>query len=73
MKIQAKDVKVGMTITWGVVTVTVKRIENGVQKNGKETVSFYGDGVRSMGRGYDKRALKNYDFTMKADSFTKAK
>jgi hypothetical protein len=73
MKITAKDVKVGMTITWGVNTVTIEKIENGFQKNGKPTVTFTGTNVRSYGRGIPKKTWSGYTFTMKADSWTTAK
>jgi translation elongation factor P/translation initiation factor 5A len=73
MKIQAKDVKVGMTITWGVNTITIEKIENGFQKNGKATVTFVGTNIRSYGRGVKNSTWLNYDFTMKAESWTTAK
>ena len=73
MKIQAKNVKIGMTITWGVMTVKIEEIINGTQKNGKETVTFKGQGLRSYGRNHPKKAWPNYEFTMKAESFAKAK
>jgi len=52
MKIQAKDVKVGMVIKWGVVTMEVEKIETAYQKNGKELKLFTGNVTRSHGRGY---------------------
>jgi len=73
MKIQAKDAKVGMTITWGVNTVTIDTIVNGFQKNGKPTVTFTGTNIRSYGRNEPKKKWENYTFTMKADSFTTVK
>ncbi len=69
MKIKAKEVKLGMKIGWGVITITVEKITNGMQKNGIETISFEGVGTRSMGKGY--KPLKEYktDFTVKSETF----
>ena len=67
MKIQAKDVKVGMTIRWGVVTMVVEKIESTHQKNGKEQKLFTGDITRSRGRGY--KPIK-YHSTIKVKSET---
>tara|TARA_R110000782_G_scaffold122196_1_gene213436 strand:- start:310 stop:531 length:222 start_codon:yes stop_codon:yes gene_type:complete len=73
MKIQAKEAIVGMTITWGVNTINIDKIENGLQKNGKPTVTFTGTNVRSYGRGIPKSTWKDYSFTMKSESWTIAK
>ena len=69
MKIQAKQVEIGMTIGWGVVTLTVKNIVTGNQKNGIETKKFEGSAVRSMGKGHKLSNYKNYDFTAKSETF----
>lgn len=67
MKIQAKEVKVGMTIKWGVVTMIVEDIETTYQKNGKELKLFTGNVTRSMGRGH--KAIQYHD-TIKVKSET---
>jgi len=67
MKIQAKDVKVGMTIKWGVVTMMVEKVETTYQKNGKELKLFTGNVTRSMGRG--QKPVKYHD-TIKVKSKT---
>lgn len=52
MKIKANKVEKGMTIGWGVVTMTVEHIEETFQKNGKQLINLTGSVVRSMGRGH---------------------
>ena len=69
MKIQAKDVKVGMIVKWGVVTITVERIEPFIQKNGKTGKLFYGPATRSWGRGVKPSHYENYDINVKDDSW----
>ena len=66
MQILANEVKKGMTIGWGVVTLTVNEIVKGKQKNGKETRTFIGSAARSMGRGHKPRVFNEYDFTCKS-------
>ena len=68
MKIQAKDVKVGMVIKWGVVTMDVEKIETAYQKNGKEIKLFTGNVTRSMGRG-NKPAYYHDTIKIKSDTF----
>jgi translation elongation factor P/translation initiation factor 5A len=51
MKIQAKDVKTGMTIKIGNMKMTINTIEVSNQKNGIETRIFSGHTEFSMGRG----------------------
>ena len=70
MKIQAKDVKVGMTIRWGVVTMMVEEVETAYQKNGKELKVFTGDVTRSMGRGH--KPIQYHDtIKVKSETFLK--
>lgn len=69
MKIQAKDVKVGMTVKWGVVTINVERIETFTQKNGKTGKKFYGPATRSMGRGFKPAKSPQYDIDVKYETW----
>ena len=69
MKIMAKDVKVGMTIKWGVVTITVKEIKPFTQKNGKKGKLFYGPATRSMGKGFKPCVYDNYDISAKDETW----
>ena len=70
MKIQAKDVKVGMTVKWGVVTMIVEEVETTYQKNGKELKLFTGNVTRSMGRG-NKPSKYHTTIKVKAETFLK--
>ena len=69
MKIQAKDVKVGMTVKWGVVTITVERIKTFTQKNGKTGKIFYGPATRSFGRGIKPAKYAQYDIDPKDETW----
>jgi len=69
MKIQAKDVKVGMTIKWGVVTLTVSKIACFTQKNGITGKTFYGSATRSFGRGIKPAYYNSYDIGVKDASW----
>lgn len=69
MKIQAKDVTVGMKIRWGVVTLTVERIVPFTQKNGKTGKFFYGPAERSLGRGFKPVVLANSEINAKDETF----
>jgi hypothetical protein len=69
MKIQAKDVKVGMTVKWGVVTITVSEIVPFTQKNGITGKIFYGSATRSYGRGVKPTFYKSYDINAKDESW----
>jgi hypothetical protein len=68
MKIKANKVQKGMTVTWGVVTLTVERIEEHFQKNGKQLITLHGSAMRSMGRGCKPRYYKAYDITPKGET-----
>ena len=70
MKIQAKDVKVGMTIRWGVVSMLVDEVQTAYQKNGKELKLFTGNVTRSMGRG-NKPTYYHDTIKIKAETFLK--
>lgn len=70
MTIKAKDVKEGMIIKWGVVTMEVNRIETAHQKNGKELRLFTGSVTRSMGRG-NKPACYQDTIRVKSDTLLK--
>lgn len=65
MTIEAQDVKVGMTIKWGVVTITVNAIETFTQKNGVTGKVFYGPAIRSFGRGVRPAKYSEYDIEVK--------
>lgn len=69
MKIQAKDVKVGMTVGWGVVTLTVEEIKTFTQKNGVTGRFFYGPATRSWGRGIKPSKYESYDINAKDESW----
>lgn len=69
MKIQAKDVQIGMTIKWGVVTINVKEIQNYTQKNGKTAKIFLGPAKVSNGRGFKPSTFDNYDIYAKDESW----
>ena len=73
MKIKAKEVKQGMTIKWGVVTITVEQIETFTQKNGKTGKVFYGPAIRSFGRGVRPSKYSNYDIEVKDETFVTVK
>jgi FlaG/FlaF family flagellin (archaellin) len=47
MKILAKDLKVGMTVKSGYVTVEIKEMQNGFQKNGAATITVTGTGTKN--------------------------
>jgi hypothetical protein len=68
MKIQAKEVQVGMTVIWGVVSITVEKIVPFTQKNGKTGKTFYGSAVRSMGRGRKPSFSANYYINVRDES-----
>ena len=65
---KANTVKIGMTVRWGVVTLTVEKIEESFQKNGKQLITLYGSAVRSMGRGYKPRVFEDYSITPKGET-----
>ncbi len=69
MKIQAQDVKVGMTVGWGVVTLTVERIETYTQKNGTECKTFWGKATMPSPRGFKPTSYEKYDFTAKNETW----
>lgn len=69
MKIQAKEVKVGMTIKWGVVTINVTKIDSFTQKNGITGKVFYGPATRSFGRGVRPAKYPSYDIEVKDETF----
>ena len=69
MKIQAKDIQVGMLIQWGVVKLTVERIVPFTQKNGKTGKFFYGPGERSLGKGFKPIRLDNGEINAKDETF----
>lgn len=52
MKVKANQIELGMTVRWGVVTITVDKIEESFQKNGKQLITLHGAISRSHGRGY---------------------
>lgn len=69
MKIQAKNIQVGQTVKWGVVTLTVERIVPFTQKNGIEGKIFYGPATRSFGRGVKPIKYETYDINAKNETF----
>lgn len=73
MKIKAKEVETGMTIKWGVVTITVNNIETFTQKNGITGKVFYGPATRSFGRGVRPAKYKTYDIEVKDETFVTVK
>ena len=73
MKIQAKDVQVGMTVKWGVVTLTVNEIVPFTAKNGREGKVFFGPAIRSYGRGVKPRHFQNEDISVWSESWLSIK
>ena len=73
MKTQAKNVKIGMTIKWGVVTITVKEIKNFVQKNQVEGKTFIGSAIRTMGIGNKSIQYPYYEIQVKNETFVTIK
>jgi len=73
MKIQAKEAKIGQTIKWGVVTITIERIEKDYQKNGVEVLTFFGPAIRSAGRGFKPYHYKQYDISPKSETIISLK
>ncbi len=73
MKIKAKEVKVGMTVGWGVVTITVNKIEESFLKNGKQLITLYGSATRSHGGGFKPSIYPNYYITPKGETFLRLK
>tara|TARA_R110002050_G_scaffold26734_2_gene70197 strand:- start:394 stop:642 length:249 start_codon:yes stop_codon:yes gene_type:complete len=73
MKIKANKVKQGMTVGWGVVTITVERVEESYQKNGKQLITLYGSATRSHGRGIKPTIYPTYDITPKGETFLNLK
>ena len=73
MKIKANKVEKGMTVSWGVVTITVENIEESFQKNGKQLITLYGSAIRSMGRGYKPRKYETYSITPKGETYLNLK
>ena len=69
MKIKANEVTEGMTVRWGVITITVERIEESFQKNGKQLITLFGDYFRSHGRGHKPSQHKNDSITPKGETF----
>lgn len=74
MKIQAKEVKIGMKVLfgWGEL-LTVKSIVKSFQKNGKELVTFIGDSVQTTTKSKNKKYpivenRYNYDITFKLET-----
>jgi hypothetical protein len=67
MKIKAKEVELGMTVSWGVVTMKVEAIIKGLQKNGTETRTFKGPIERNIGRGRNPMKYTS-DFTAKNET-----
>ena len=74
MKIQAKEVKIGMKVLfgWGEL-LTVKSIIKSFQKNGKELVTFIGDSVQTTTKSKNKKYpivenRYNYDITFKLET-----
>ena len=73
MKIKANKVQKGMTVSWGVVTITVKNIEESFQKNGKQLITLYGNAIRSIGRGYEPNKYEKYSITPKGETLLNLK
>jgi hypothetical protein len=73
MKIKAKDLKIGMTITSGVLTMTINNINKSFQKNGTALVVCYGSVVRYMGRGFKNKFFDTYDISIKEETLVKIK
>lgn len=61
---QAKNIKVGQKIIWGTITLIVESIQVGSFKNGKKTITFFGNGSKSLGRKIKPIILQDYDFTI---------
>jgi hypothetical protein len=69
MKIQAKDVKIGDIVKWGLITIKVKEIQDFTQKNGIKGKTFFGPAFRSCGRGIEPIVFKDYDISPKNDTW----
>ena len=74
MKLKAKDVKVGMKISfgWG-EWLTVKNISKDYQKNGKELTVFYGDSIQETTKSKSRKYpvignRSNVDITFKSET-----
>jgi hypothetical protein len=59
MTILAKELKVGMTVTTGCLSIVIKEIEKGFQKNGTPTVTVIGTGTKN------KRTMEGWDAVFK--------
>jgi hypothetical protein len=56
-----------------VVTLTIKEIEVGHQKNGLEFLTFKGPAVRSFGKGIKPKNYSEYDFSAKSETLLSLK
>jgi len=73
MTIQAKDLKVGMTVKYGNVWVLIKSLRETTFKNGKDKIEIIGtqlEGVirRSNGIRQKVNKVENYDVEFKAST-----
>lgn len=69
MKVKASEVKKGMSIGWGCVTITVvQQINESFQKNGKKLITFSGPGIRTKGRGYKPYKFDQTSVTAKSET-----
>jgi hypothetical protein len=79
MKIQAKEVKIGMSVSfgWG-EWLQVKSIEKSFQKNGKELTTFRGDSIQILTKSTSRKYPiigneTNVDLTFKSETQVKVK
>ena len=68
MKIQAKELKTGMTVRNGYWTVDVEKITEGVLKNGKRTFKISGKGVMKYTASKKTRNYDSVEFTFKENT-----
>ena len=68
MKIQAKELKTGMTVRNGYWTVDVEKITEGVLKNGKRTFTISGKGVMKYTASKKTRNYDSVEFTFKGNT-----
>ena len=64
MKIKAKDIKKGMTVTTGTLSIKVEEVVKGTLKNGNPTIMVKGQGFFSVS-GHKTKALNTCEQTFK--------
>lgn len=65
MKIQAKELKTGMTVRNGYWTVDVESVTEGELKNGKKTFTIRGKGIMKYTASKKTRNYDSVEFTFK--------